>query len=82
MRIGEIKYYFTSIEKMRKRQKEISKLLDTEFDQKKRIKLINEEFDMLKALIRRNKNDKDFMKYVNNSSIDFIKKYADYLRKD
>lgn len=79
MRIREVKYYFISIERMKKRQEEISKLLDTEIDEKKRIKLINEEFDMLKELIRRNKNDKEFMKYVKSSSIDFIKKYADYL---
>lgn len=67
MTIREIRMYFTSIEKLKKRISEIEEEMNKELTADQRFELIDELFDILKTCIRKGPKTKEFRDYVRAS---------------
>lgn len=64
MFVREVKYYCMSIKRL---DKEVAKLrlkLETETDVKKKMKIFDALADVIKTLIRKNRKDEMFLKFV------------------
>ena len=67
MKLREIRMYFTSIEKLKKRISEIEEEMNKELTADQRFELIDELFDILITCVRKGPKTKEFRDYVRAS---------------
>lgn len=72
MELRTIMYSFASPRYLKKRVERNGVKLETEPDSRKRKKIIDDEFCLLKAIIRKNRKDKEFMDYARRSINNFV----------
>lgn len=78
MELKTIIYSFASAKYLKKRAERNGRILEIESDVNRRMKLIDDEFYLLKALIRKNRRNKDNLDYMKRQVNNFVLSYSEH----